>query len=208
MTGEQQMKKVKLSYFDFSGGRGEACRLALYIAGVDFEDDRIDAKNWSAKKPSTPFGAMPIMEIAGKGIVAQSNAILGVIGANHDLLPADSFAAAKHIAVLNACEDLSAQIAVTMQLEDEALKKKMREGLAEGFIKEWGHHLEKQIQGPFFGGEKISVADLKLYTGINWIKKGVLDYIPANTLDDFPKLNSLFDAVSQHPKVMEWYKNH
>ncbi len=35
------MSKVKLSYFDFSGGRGEACRLALFLGGVDFVDDRV-----------------------------------------------------------------------------------------------------------------------------------------------------------------------
>ena len=27
---------VTLSYFDFSGGRGEPCRMALHLAGVGF----------------------------------------------------------------------------------------------------------------------------------------------------------------------------
>jgi len=35
------MQKIKLSYFDFHGGRGEPARLALSIAGIPFEDDRV-----------------------------------------------------------------------------------------------------------------------------------------------------------------------
>ena len=35
------MSKVKLTYFDFDGGRGEPIRIALSIGGIDFEDHRI-----------------------------------------------------------------------------------------------------------------------------------------------------------------------
>ena len=30
------MDKLKLTYFDFSGSRGEECRLAFAVAGVEF----------------------------------------------------------------------------------------------------------------------------------------------------------------------------
>jgi len=35
------MMNLKLSCFDFDGGRGEVARLALSIGGVDFEGHRI-----------------------------------------------------------------------------------------------------------------------------------------------------------------------
>jgi len=35
------MTKPKLTYFDAPVSRGEECRLALHLAGVDFEDIRI-----------------------------------------------------------------------------------------------------------------------------------------------------------------------
>lgn len=35
------MSKPKLTYFDAPASRGEECRLALHIAGVPFEDNRI-----------------------------------------------------------------------------------------------------------------------------------------------------------------------
>ena len=34
------MTQLKLTYFDFNGGRGEPARLALAIGGIAFEDHR------------------------------------------------------------------------------------------------------------------------------------------------------------------------
>ena len=119
------MSKPKLSYFDFNGGRGEDCRLALHIAGIDFEDDRVKGSDWAEKKPNTPFGAMPVLEIHGTQI-AQSNAILSLIGRMHDLHPKDPLEAARHDALLNAVEDLRSRINAVLREKDEAKRKPMR----------------------------------------------------------------------------------
>lgn len=206
MNQNNSEPKVTLSYFDFSGSRGEECRLALVMAGVDFIDDRINPKDWPAKKASTPFGAMPIMKIEGEGELSQSNAILGLIGTRHGLLPENDFEAAQHCAILNAVEDLSMRIAPTMRLKDEEQKKNMRMELAEGYMKEWAYNMDKKIKGPFIAGDKLSVADIKLYICVNWIKKGVLEHIAANLFDDFHKLVGLYEAVSSQPKIVDWYK--
>ncbi len=51
-------------------------RLALKIGGVDFDDDRIDFKDWPALKPTTPFGQLPIMSVEGASDpIAQSGAM-------------------------------------------------------------------------------------------------------------------------------------
>ena len=42
------MPKLVLTYFDFDGSRGEVARLAMYIAGIEFEDRRIARNDWSA----------------------------------------------------------------------------------------------------------------------------------------------------------------
>src|SRR5262245_15521888 len=65
---------LKLTYFDFHGGRGEPARLALSMGGIAFEDDRVPVSDWERRKPDTPFGALPSLEKDGQ-IVAQSNAI-------------------------------------------------------------------------------------------------------------------------------------
>ena len=94
------MTKAKLTYFDISGSRGEECRLALHLAGIEFEDNRIKRADWAALKPTTPFGSVPILELPGKPPLAQSNAILVLIGRRHDLHPADDFEAAQHLALM------------------------------------------------------------------------------------------------------------
>ena len=42
-------RKLKLTYFSGPGGRAEPARLALTIAGIEFEDERIDFDDWMAK---------------------------------------------------------------------------------------------------------------------------------------------------------------
>jgi len=202
------MSNVTLHYFELAGGRGEEVRLALHLSGIEFDDHRVKREDWPEFKKTTPFGQMPVLEIKGKGIFSQSNAILGLVGSQHDLLPQDPFEAAHHIAILNAGEDLRCIINRTMSIKDDAEKKKAREEIAAGYLKNWSDNIEKQIQGPFFGGNDLSVADLKLYIVMNWLKRGTVDHIPTTSFDSHAKLTKLFDAVRSHPKIVEWYDSH
>lgn len=199
------MSHIKLTYFDFAGSRGEECRLALCIAGVDFEDHRVDLKDWPSMKASTPFGSLPVIEFEGEGTLAQSNAILTLIGQRHGLLPKNDFQAAKHLAILDAGEELRAEVACTTVFKDPEARKQAREAFAQGYLRQWSGCMEKQILGPFVAGTAISVADIKLYMVTNWFKKGVLDHVPTNVFDDFPKLDALNAAVAAHPNVVAWY---
>ena len=87
------MPKLKLTYFDFHGGRGETARLALSLAGIPFEDDRVPGADWPRRKPSTPFGSLPVLEVDG-AIVTQSNGINRYVGKLADLYPSDPWQAA------------------------------------------------------------------------------------------------------------------
>src|SRR3954469_18273303 len=118
------MTKPKLTYFDAPVSRGEECRLALHLAGVDFEDNRLKRDQWMALKPTTPYGSVPILEMPGHPPLAQSNAILVLIGRRHGLHPKDDFEAARHEAMMMHVEDLRAQAAPTLRIADEAEKKK------------------------------------------------------------------------------------
>lgn len=200
------MSKPKLTYFDAPVSRGEECRLALHVAGVDFEDVRIKREDWPALKPKTPFGGLPTFEVPGKGLLAHSNAILVYIGREHGVHPKDPFEAARHEAILQYAEDLRAHITPTMRMSDEAEKKKAREALSATYLPTWGANTEKQIgDGPFFGGTSLHVVDIKLYVVVKWIKSGVLDHITTTCFDPCPKLNRLCDAVRDHARVKDWY---
>jgi hypothetical protein len=59
------MNKPRLIYFDAPVSRGEECRLALHLAGLDFDDVRVAQADWPALKPATPFGGLPVLELPG-----------------------------------------------------------------------------------------------------------------------------------------------
>ena len=198
------MTKPKLTYFDAPASRGEECRLALHLAGVDFEDVRVKRPEWPAVKAATPFGSVPTYEIPGKPVLAQSIAILVYIGREHGLHPKDNFEAARHEMIMGHVEDLRHAIGATLRMADDE-KKRVREALAETTIPVWCANAEKQITGPFFGGSKIQVADLKLFMMTKWLTGGVLDHIPTSIVAGFPKLVGVHDAVRDHAAIQAWY---
>lgn len=199
------MSKPRLIYFDAPVSRGEECRLALHLAGIDFEDVRISPAAWPAMKDQTPYGAVPVLELPGKPALAHSNAILVLIGRRHGLHPADDFEAALHEGMMQHVETLRTVVGPTLRMGD-AEKKAAREALVAGFLPEWARAAERNIAGrPFFGGEKIHVVDLKIYMAVRWFSSGKVDHIPATIFNDFPRLTGVHDAVRDHAGVKSWY---
>lgn len=198
------MNKPTLTYFDIPTSRGEEIRLALTIAGVPFNDERLSREQWNARKDSSPFGALPIFSQEGKPPLAQSNAILRMLGSEHGLLPKDAWESARHEAVMCAVEEMRAKLGPTNRISDAEEKKKAREALANEFFPTWTAQIEKQITGPFVGSE-LSVADLKIFVAMTPLLAGKIDHIPPSVFAPFTKTLALVAAVKAHPKVTAWY---
>jgi prostaglandin-H2 D-isomerase / glutathione transferase len=198
------MTKPKLTYFDAPVSRGEECRLALSLAGIDFEDVRLKPAEWAVLKPASPYGAMPTLELPGKPVIGHSNAILVYIGRTSGLHPKDDFEAARHEGMMSHCEDLRTVLALTMRMPDDE-KKRKREEYSSSMIPEWCAFAEKNITGPFFAGEKPHVVDAKIHMIVRWLGSGKLDHVPATIVKGFPKLMAAHDAVAEHPAVKAWY---
>jgi glutathione S-transferase len=199
------MSKPRFIYFDFAGSRGEECRIALHLAGIEFEDVRVKSGDWPAMKADMPFGAMPVLEIPGKVPLAHSNAILVFIGRQHGLHPADDFEAARHEALMCAVEELRHTITPTLRITDPEQKREAREALAANELRTWGGYIERQLgDGPFIGGAMLQVADLKLYMAVRWLTSGTVDHVPTTVFDEYPKLLRLYHAVGEHHGVKAW----
>lgn len=200
------MSKLKLTYFDFPGSRGEEIRLALMLAGRPFEDNRIDGATFASLKPGLPFSTVPVLEVEGHLVIGQTNAALRLIGRQHGLYPDDVFEAARHDTLMDAVEDLRHKISPTMWIKDVQQKQQARLLLSQTYIPQWGHGIENLLgEGPFVAGGLPGVADIKLYMVHRWIRTASVDDIPANALDAFPKLNAVANAVKALPAVKAWY---
>jgi glutathione S-transferase len=201
------MAKLTLTYFDFDGGRGEPARLALHIAGVAFEDKRIPGKDWPGFRDQTPFHAMPVLEVDGKA-VTQSNSINRYVGKITGLYPKDDWQALLCDEIMDAAEDISTKIGATIDLKPDE-KKKAREELAAGRLTRYLEQFQARLKaagGEYFADKRLTVADLKAFMLIRWLRTGVLDHIPKDLVDRVsPLLVKHFERVASHPKVAEYY---
>ena len=202
--------KLKLTYFDFHGGRGEPARLALSMAGIPFEDDRVSPSDWERRKPNTPFGTLPVLEVDGQTL-AQSNALNRYVGKLTDLYPTDAWQAALCDEAMEAVEDISTKLAATMFLPDEE-KKVQRKALIDGPIPFYLLRLQQRLEahgGYYFAADRLTVGDLKVFVWIRHLKSGVLDHIPADLPDRIaPKLVEHYERVRNDHRVQAYYAKH
>jgi prostaglandin-H2 D-isomerase / glutathione transferase len=204
------MAKLKLTYFDLHGGRGEPARLALSIGGIAFDDDRVQPSDWERRKADTPFGALPVLEVDGQ-ILAQSNAINRYVGKLADLYPSDPWQAALCDEALEAVEDINSKIFATLFLP-EGQKKAQRETLIEGPIPFYLDRLQRRLEareGRYFAASRLSVADLKVFVWIRHLRSGVLDYVPIDLPDRIaPRLVEHYERIKNEPGVKAYYAKH
>ena len=204
------MAKLKLTYFDFHGGRGEPARLALAIGGIAFTDERIPLTDWPRRKADTPFGALPVLEVDGR-IVTQSNGINRYVGKLTDLYPTDAWHAALCDEAMDAVEDITLKVVATFDLP-EAEKKAARQALVEGPLHLYLTRLQERLEARgslYFAGNRPSVADLKVFVWIGHLKSGKLDHIPTDLPDRIaPKLVDHYERVKAIPQIRAYYAKH
>jgi prostaglandin-H2 D-isomerase / glutathione transferase len=200
------MSAPKLIYFDFDGGRGEVARLAFAIGGISFVDDRLSFAAWKDRKPATPFGALPVLEVDGR--VAQSNCINRYVGKLAGLYPADPWQAALCDEAMDAVEDIGARILATFELP-AAEKKAQRDALVDGPIPFFVTRLQGRLEehgGRYFADDRLTVADLKVFVWVHHLRSGSLDHIPRDLVDRVaPRLAEHCERVRSLPEVEAYY---
>ena len=151
---------------------------------------------------------MPTLEVDGN-VVSQSNSINRYVGKLTGLYPKDDWQALLCDEVMDAAEDIGTRIAHTMDLPEDA-KKKARAELVAGRITRYLEQFEGKLKaagGEYFADKRLTVADLKVFMWIRWLRSGVLDHIPKDLVDRVaPLLVKHFERVASHPSVAEYYK--
>lgn len=200
------MTTYKLTYFGFDGGRGEPIRIACHAAGLDLIDHRISFDEFRATRNTLPFTAVPVFEIDGVP-VTQSNSINRYIGKKAGLYPDDDLQALYCDEVVGAFEDILHHIVPTFGLEGEALKA-AREKLADGWLTVFLRGLgELKVRGgDYFADGRLTIADLKVFVHVRWLRSGALDHIPADLVDRVaPGLVEHQRLIERNPVVQAYY---
>lgn len=201
------MDKLKLTYFDFPGGRAEPARLALHIGGIPFEDHRFAFGDFPEVRKTTPLNQVPTLHINDVQ-VTQSDAITRYVGKLAGLYPENAVQALFCDEVLSALEDINTKLGTTFGLTGDTLKN-AREALVTDALPRYLRWLQNQLEshgGEYFADHRLTIADLKAFVILRWLASGKLDHIPTDLVASVaPKLATYADRIAATPAIAAYY---
>jgi prostaglandin-H2 D-isomerase / glutathione transferase len=193
---------IKLTYFDVEG-RAEAIRLALLLSNTPFEDIRVPFPQWPEMKPTMPYGSIPVMTINDGPMIAQSKALLKMVGATYSesLFPREKLYDVE--CAMGLADDLQNAWNPCSSPQKEGfpegyyqtddgkkLTKEMREKfLGESFPKYLGYLsalIEKNEGNWLASVDGPTIADCYALPFIRGFSRGHIDHVPNNCLDSYP----------------------
>lgn len=207
--------KLKIYYSSTPFWRAEVMRVSLFIGNIPFEDVRISREEFREviltgklrNGMAVPFHQLPVLEIDGK-IIGQTGGIARFCGKLSNLYPKDNILAAQVDQIIDTATDITNLISPTVGEKDEKIKKNMREKLTHKLLPRWLNYLEQILNenkdAIWFVDNKLSIADIAIWRLLGWIKSGMLDGIPSDICEPYPKLDNIYNTVHKHPKVQEW----
>ncbi|KAI9620366.1 hypothetical protein KEM48_008189 [Puccinia striiformis f. sp. tritici PST-130] len=189
------MPSYKLTYFDMKGGRGDSIRMAFHYAGIPFEDERLTREEFGAIKDSLPSGQLPILSIDDKKVISQevqSYVTLVAWQASIQMIEKKlSVSISRCVLLTHPGKEI-----VTKMVIEERIPKMLR-------------HLDKyldQKQTTFSAGNKLTVADLRIYSALTFYESGILQVLPTDILDKYPHIVKLHQAIEGDEKISSWIK--
>ncbi|CAK9084047.1 Glutathione S-transferase class-mu 28 kDa isozyme (GST 28) (Sj28 antigen) (Sj28GST) (Fragment) [Durusdinium trenchii] len=160
------------------------------MTGTDFEDKRIEFKDWATLKPTTPHGQLPMMTLTQpdgtETKFAQSVAMMRWVARKFDssntLYPADADAMLEIEELIGLSEDMD------WPQKHATVKKWLREEFLKDSLPKFMEFFTKKLEktGTFFCGDQPTIADLQILAQLRYFTKGVADHVPADCLKPFP----------------------
>ncbi|MDP3655153.1 MAG: glutathione S-transferase family protein [Rhodoferax sp.] len=201
------MSQLKLSYFDFHGGRAEPARLALAIGGIAFEDHRFAYPEFAEVRKSTPFGQVPVLHVDGVQ-VTQCDAINRYVGKLAGLYPLDAYQALLCDEVMYVVEEAGVKLGPTFRMTGEE-QKAARLAQVNGSMPVYLRWLQSQLLahgGEYFADNRLTMADLKVFVDVRSLNSGRLDHVPTDLVEKVaPALNTHLQRIANTPAVAQYY---
>uniref|UniRef100_A0A914WFF1 glutathione transferase n=1 Tax=Plectus sambesii TaxID=2011161 RepID=A0A914WFF1_9BILA len=194
------MPHYKLTYFNLYG-RAETSRILFHLAGVPYDDVRIEMEEWAGKKSDTRWGFLPELEVDGKKL-AQSYAIHLYLAKIFGFGGKDEWETARILEFLLAFEEVFIKLYAPYIEKDPVKKDELTKSAIDGGLKPLYNRLEKSLEengNGYLVGNQLTVADIGTFvmlTGIEEFQSGVLS--------EFTKLVTFVKRIEDEPKVKEW----
>jgi len=187
----------------------ETARMIFKAAGQEFEDKRypFEVKDgqfiraeWEAEKSTYIYEKIPVLEVDGKHIIAQSKAIERFLARRFHMLGSNDIEAALIDAAGEQINDVKQAYAKAKGTGDDALKKFFEEDLKKTFAA-----FEKQANKDKSGhwiGSKLSLFDIQLYCLIHFFDD---QQSVQKALEACPALKAIHDKVENTPALKKWF---
>ncbi|XP_033099159.1 S-crystallin SL11-like [Anneissia japonica] len=196
------MPSYKLLYFN-ARGRAENARTLFAVAGVAYEDKRIEQGEWGSLKSKLNFGVMPSLQVDGVSI-SMSQAIANYLAREFGLYGKSNLESTRIDVTYNALVDMVTLLYDYIFAKDDAKKKECMKKFSDK-AESYGPGLEKFLMenggGDYFVKSGLSLADIAFFNAYSEMKIHKPD-----VLDKTPKLKALYDRVAANEKIAKWVK--
>jgi len=200
------MPDYKLSYFG-ARGFGEPIRYVLAYKKADWENDIVANETWSALKPKTPMGQIPLLTLKDGRQLAQSKAILRFVSRELGVAPTNNFEAAEADMLIDSLYgDLYPKYSPVYMPRfsgNEAESKQkwaaFKKDTLPAFLDLYEKYLAARASG-WFVGDKVSYADFVIGEFMDRIQT----LFDPDCLKGHPKLAAHAKKVAELPGVKEY----
>jgi glutathione S-transferase len=195
---------LKLTYFDFPA-RAYPIRTAFRLGGIDFVDEKItfpqlaESKGAAGYSAAYPLGSVPVLTLPDGRVITQSAAIARYAGKLSNIYPSDPLEALFVDEIVDTVADIISSIP---QTSDQEAKKTLREAYANGKLKIFFGFLSSKLassSGPYVRGDKLTLADIYVYSIVKGFRGGNIDFIPTTYDTAWPNLEEFVQTMQSNP---------
>lgn len=190
--------KYKLTYFNVRA-KAEVIRWIFAVAGVEYEDKRIDNAEWAKMKDTVPFGQLPILEENGT-VWCQSWTIARMLSKRFGLMGKSEYEENRINMIVDCVDDMT-RPAIRLNFASDEDRPKLEKEWKEVEEPRYCSRFEKLLISNnggdgYFVGDSLSLADISVCVWMGWVRP--VDYTP------YPKLaGHRARVISQH-RIAAW----
>ncbi|XP_011879075.1 PREDICTED: uncharacterized protein LOC105568212 [Vollenhovia emeryi] len=194
------MPSYKLIYYPITA-LAEPIRFLFNYAGIEFEDERFDRKDWPKLKPTMPFGKVPVLIVDGKKI-DQSVAIGRYLAKQCGLAGKNDWESLEIDSTIDTIHDLRLNIAGFHYESNEQAKETKRKIAKETTVPYYLERLDAQVKknGGYFVGGALSWADFTFVALLEYLNFMMNEDI----VEKYKNLKQLQKKVEEVPAIKKW----